>query len=536
MKNSLKKIATITLSIVIIASIQGCASDSRLHTEDKVLKSPVAFKHSLSARSMVAVDMYSKQVDRENYAEIVRNGVVSVTEEPVSTFGIDVDTASYSNMRRMLNRGVLPRKDAIRTEEMINYFDYDYPLPKEEGQHPFSVIHEVGPTPWNQHTHLLHIGLQGYKKQFDELPPSNLVFLIDVSGSMKAENKLPLVKKSLGLLLGRLRSVDMVSIVVYAGASGVVLKPTSGTDKITIQEALKVLEAGGSTNGGEGIELAYDLAQQSYVDGGINRVILATDGDFNVGMVDHNGLIDLVERKRDKGIFLTTLGYGAWNLNDHLMEQLADKGNGNYAYIDTLQEANKVLIEEVSSTLFTIAKDVKIQVEFNPSVVAEYRLIGYENRMLEREDFNNDSVDTGDMGAGHNVTALYEIALVGSEGQLFEELRYGKKHDNVPPDTDELAFVRLKYKSPDGDQNSRTLNEIIRSSAIRKDIAQTSGNYRLSAAVAAFGEVLTGSQYIADYSYEDVMRLIEEERSMDKGGQRGEFYKLINLADTIEKQ
>jgi len=343
---------------------------------------------------------HSTVVDRENYAAIDSNPIKRVVEEPVSTFSIDVDTGSYSNVRRMLNNGRLPPQDAVRVEEMINYFSYDYPLP-EAGEAPFSVQVEQAVTPWNENTRLLQIGLQGYRPDPDSIPASNLVFLLDVSGSMNAPDKLPLLVNSMKMLTRELDEDDRVAVVVYAGASGVVLESTPGSEHATIAAALDRLSAGGSTNGGAGIELAYAQARQGFIEGGVNRVILATDGDFNVGTVNFDSLVDLVERQRESGIALTTLGFGRGNYNDHLMEQLADAGNGNHAYIDTLNEARKVLVDELTSTLLMIAQDVKIQIEFNPAVVAEYRLIGYENRMLEREDFNNDRVDAGDIGAGH---------------------------------------------------------------------------------------------------------------------------------------
>ena len=388
----------------------------------------------------------SEPLDTENYANFDDNPVKQVLASPVSTFSIDVDTGSYSVVRRIINSGQLPRHDAVRAEELINYFSYDYPE-RAEGTTPFTVHKEISVTPWNPNTHLLHIGIKGYEESAANLPPANLVFLVDVSGSMQDANKLELLKTSLQLLTRQLRKQDSVSLVVYAGASGVVLEPTTGNQKAKIITALDRLTAGGSTNGAAGIELAYAMAEQAFIPEGINRVILATDGDFNVGAVNIEQLKDLIKRKRNTGIALTTMGFGAGNYNDALMEQLADIGNGNYAYIDSLNEARKVLVDEMSSTMLTIAKDVKIQIEFNLAVVAEYRLIGYENRVLNREDFNNDKVDAGEIGAGHTVTAIYEIALVGSSGQKMDPLRY---QDKLPESdiTNELAFLRLRYKVP----------------------------------------------------------------------------------------
>ncbi|MGH8679793.1 MAG: vWA domain-containing protein, partial [Burkholderiales bacterium] len=393
-----------------------------------------------------AIRAPSEPLDRENYAHFDDNTLKRVVEHPVSTFSIDVDTGAYSNARRMLNAGRLPRQDAVRVEEFINYFAYDYPAPTDRSR-PFNVITELGPNPWNSKTHLLHIGLKGFEVPKSKIPAANLVFLIDVSGSMNSPDKLELLKTSLKLLTNELRPSDRISMVVYAGATGVVLEPVAGDQKAKIIAALESLSAGGRTNGAAGIRLAYQMAEQAFVKGGINRVLLATDGDFNVGTTSFEALKDLVEEKRKTGISLTTLGFGTGNYNDHLMEQLADAGNGNYAYIDTLNEARKVLVDQMSSTLQTIAKDVKIQIEFNPSVVSEYRLIGYENRTLAREDFNNDRVDAGDIGAGHSVTAVYEITLAGNGGERADPLRYQPETGAIAGRNTELAFLRLRYKA-----------------------------------------------------------------------------------------
>ena len=374
-------------------------------------KSGAAQEQTVAYANAPALWVAPHPVDRENYAPLDANPVHRVAEDPVSTFSIDVDTGSYSNVRRILNEGRMPPQDAVRVEELVNYFDYAYAAPRDPAL-PFGVVTEVARTPWNSKTHLLHIGIQGWKP---EAAPkaSNLVFLVDVSGSMDQPDKLPLVKSSLKLLARRLTAADRISLVVYAGNTGVVLEPTPGSETATIQSALDRLEAGGSTNGGAGIALAYAMAEKAFMKDGNNRVLLATDGDFNVGTVSFEALVDLVEEKRKSGVALTTLGFGTGNYNDRLMEQLADAGNGNYAYIDSLTEAERVLVSQRDATLHTIAKDVKIQVEFNPALVSEYRLIGYENRLLDREDFNNDRVDAGEIGAGHAVTALYEIALDG---------------------------------------------------------------------------------------------------------------------------
>ena len=469
-------------------------------------------------------------VDRENYGKIDANPVNRVAENPVSTFSIDVDTGSYSNVRRMLNEGRLPPQDAVRVEELVNYFNYAYAAPRDATT-PFGVITEVAPTPWNPNTRLLHIGIQGWKPQ-GARPASNLVFLVDVSGSMQDTDKLPLVKASLKLLSRELTAADRISLVVYAGNTGVVLEPTPGNETGTIQSALDRLEAGGSTNGGAGIALAYAMAEKAFMKDGNNRVLLATDGDFNVGTVSFEALLDLVEEKRKSGVALTTLGFGTGNYNDHLMEQLADAGNGNHAYIDSLTEAQRVLVSQREATLRTIAKDVKIQVEFNPAVVSEYRLIGYENRMLEREDFNNDRIDAGEIGAGHTVTALYEIALKGSGGELVEPLRYGKE----PPTAmtgDELAFLRLRYKRPeDGMQaKSRLIEQPVRVAAMHEAMAQASAAFRLAAAVAGYGQLLGGGEYTGEFSYRDVVALASSAGSVDP--EAGNFLQLVKLADGL---
>ncbi len=474
-------------------------------------------------------------LDNEKYAHLDQNGIVQVAEHPVSTFSIDVDSGAYANVRRMLKAGQLPQQDAVRIEEMINYFGYDYPLPQDENV-PFSVTTEMAPAPWNRHTHLLQIGIKGQDISRQMLPPANLVFLIDVSGSMGDANRLPLLQSALKLLTEQLREQDRVAIVVYAGASGVVLPPTN--DKGKILAALNRLQAGGSTNGAAGIELAYAVARQSYISRGINRVLLATDGDFNVGTINFDALKSLIEEKRKSGISLTTLGFGMGsyaaerNYNDRLMEQLADAGNGNYAFIDTLNEAQKVLVDEMSSTLATIAKDVKIQIEFNPEVVAEYRLIGYENRALKREDFNNDKIDAGEIGAGHTVTALYEIALTGSKGSRLEPLRYQSKTLENKSMRDEIAHLRLRYKAPEGSE-SKLLEWPLQRAAIKSDFAQASERMRFAAAVAGFGQLLKGGQYTGKFSFGDIAKLAYGARGEDRFGYRGEFLSLVKLAQSL---
>jgi len=498
-------------------------------------------KHSRVHPGLIATGMVQNNIRhaaeplyRENYQHLDTQGVMRVLSDPVSTFSIDVDTGAYSNMRRWLNQGQLPPEDAVRVEEFINYFSYDYPLPQDK-QTPFRVSTEIAPTPWNSNTRLLRIGIQGYSVPKTRLPASNLVFLVDVSGSMNSADKLPLLQQALTMLVGQLDARDSISMVVYAGASGVVLPPTKGNRKADILAALGQLQAGGSTNGAAGIRLAYQLAQQNYIANGVNRVILATDGDFNVGLASTEELIDLIQRKRQAGIALTTLGFGSGNYNDHLLEQLADEGNGNHAYIDKLSEARKVLAEELSATLLTIAMDVKIQIEFNPEQVSEYRLIGYENRMLNEEDFANDKVDAGEIGAGHRVTALYEISLTGSNGQRLPARRYQTGsaigESSEKSFNNELAHLRIRYKMP-----GQTVSKLIQSPIMESDInTRGSDSFNFAASVAAFGQKLRGGKYLKSFSYNDIEQLARQSRGNDPHGYRSEFMQLVTLAGTLDQ-
>ncbi len=486
---------------------------------------------SLNATPLVHGPVERIHVDtNEKYQELDNNQLTLAATQPVSTFSIDVDTGAYSNVRRFLQAGSLPPVDAVRIEELLNYFDYHYAGPESSDQ-PFSVLSELGVTPWNDKTRLLHIGIQGYEVDKNERPAANLVFLMDVSGSMASPNKLGLLKSSIKMMAKGLTAEDSVSMVVYAGASGVVLEPTAGSDIRAINAALDALAAGGSTNGRAGIELAYDMAAKNFKKGGINRVLLATDGDFNVGISDIEKLKALIEKKREAGIALSTLGFGTGNYNDHLMEQLADVGNGAYAYIDTLSEAQKVLVDELGSTLMTIAKDVKIQVEFNPAVVSEYRLIGYVNRKLANEDFNNDKIDAGEIGAGHSVTALYEIAVKGDGGELNTPLRYGKgeKSGDDSGIQGEIAELRLRYKQPDSN-TSQLITQIITK---RMQSTKQSEQFRFSAAVAAFGQQLRNSKYLGDFSLADTRALAHSAKGEDRFGYRAEFVQLLRLAETL---
>jgi Ca-activated chloride channel family protein len=514
---------TKALSEVVVTGV-------RSHSKPKRVEAKVVMEMAPS----VVGDSYAyepenqPQFNTEEYDGIQENIFHGALKNPLSTFSIDVDAASYSNVRRFINGGQRPPKDAVRIEEMINYFDYDYEQP--ENDDPFCVNTEISTAPWNPKHKLIHIGLQGKKISIENLPASNIVFLIDVSGSMDEPNKLPLLKNSFKMLVEQLREKDFVSIVVYAGAAGVVLEPTRGDDKRTILDALNNLEAGGSTAGGAGINLAYALAKKHFNQGGNNRVILATDGDFNVGESSNGGMERLIEEKRKDGIFLTVLGFGMGNYKDSKMETLADKGNGNYAYIDNISEARKVLVNEFGGTLFTIAKDVKLQLEFNPTKVKAYRLIGYENRMLQNEDFNNDKKDAGDLGSGHTVTALYEIIPVGVESEFFnvDDLKYqSSKISASAKDSEELLTIKLRYKKPDSDVSKLIVHPLVDHNT---PLSKTSENFRWSASVAAFGMLLRESEFVKDFTYEQVIQMAQGARGADHEGYRVEF---INMAKSF---
>lgn len=471
---------------------------------------------------------YNNNFNTEGYAAVNENGFKNVKNNPLSTFSIDVDNASYSNIRRFINMGELPPADAVRIEEMINYFKYDYPEPK--GEHPFSVYTELAVCPWNNKHQLLHVGLRGKSIDKSSLPPSNLVFLIDVSGSMGDPNKLPLLKSAFSLLVNELRAQDRVAIVVYAGAAGLVLESTPGNMKEEILAAIDNLEAGGSTAGGAGLKLAYAQAEKNFIKGGNNRIILATDGDFNVGESSNGGMERLVEQKRELGVFITVLGFGMGNVKDDKMELIADKGNGNYSYIDNLQEARKVLVREFGGTLFTIAKDVKFQIEFNPAKVESYRLIGYENRLLNDEDFNDDTKDAGEMGAGHNVTALYELIPSGSDERIpsIDPLKYQVSKSNDYKEnylSDEYLTIKLRYKKPDGNI-SILLEKPVK--GYINDLDEASDNLRFAAAVSEFGMILRNSEFKGNATLEGASKLAKSSRGNDEDGYRSELIRLIN--------
>jgi len=478
---------------------------------------------------------YVIQENTERYQHRNDNPVHLTSEQPVSTFSIDVDTGAYANVRRYLNAGQLPPQDAARVEEMINYFDYAY-APPHSRETPFNVSTEVAPAPWNKNALLMKIGIKGYELAASERPAANLVFLIDVSGSMESPDKLPLLKNAFKLLTNQLTGKDRVAIVVYAGNAGMVLEPTTGDQKYKIRSAIDRLQAGGSTNGAQGIQLAYQLAHDTFIRDGINRVVLATDGDFNVGMTSFESVVDLAERERKSGVALTTLGFGTGNYNDQLMERLADAGNGNYAYIDTLSEARKVLVSELSATLMTIAKDVKIQVEFNPALVQEYRLIGYENRLLNREDFNNDKIDAGEIGAGHRVTALYELIPVGATGRI-DASRYTTSKAATGNAADELAYLRLRYKRPDNQHPDNEHSELLNYPIHKNSIANAlSPELSFAASVAAFGQQLRGGKYLNDFSYADTIKLAQQGMGPDVDGYRHEFVSLVRLAQSLDNR
>jgi Ca-activated chloride channel family protein len=466
-------------------------------------------------------------VDRENYQRPDDNPVRRTADDPVSTFAVDVDTGSYSNVRRLLRAGQLPPADAVRAEEFINYFDYGYQVPAA-GATPFAVHTELARAPWNRNRHLLMIGLQGHAVAREEIPAVNIVYLVDSSGSMQSPDKLELLRQGFALMTAQLRPQDQVAIVAYAGSAGLVLPATPGSDRTAILAALDRLTAGGSTNGGAGIELAYAVAREHFIEGGVNRVVLASDGDFNVGTTGVEALTTLVADRRRSGIGLTVLGFGGGNYNDHLAEQLANTGNGTYHYIDTVQEARKVLVDQLASTVLTIAQDVKVQVEFNPAVVQEWRLVGYENRLLAREDFNNDRVDAGEIGAGHSVTALYELALVGSGGAASDPLRYAAAA-HAGPTGRELGVLRLRHQRPGGSA-SRLVEH-----PIGLDGVDSPGSERLrfAAAVAGFADALRGGGHIGPWGWPELAGLAQGARGADADGYRGEFLELVGLASQL---
>jgi len=497
------------------------------------MQSPVGFAKMAGAPAPIMVQ--PEPEFRDQYEDVDPNPVKLVSEEPVSTFSIDVDTASYANVRRFLEDGVLPPKDAVRIEELINYFDYTYPQPAE-GDAPFSTQVNLMPSPFAEGRELMQIGIQGRDIDRDARPPINLTLLMDVSGSMFSDDKLPLAKQAIKLMLEEMEPTDTIAIVVYAGAAGEILAPTPVSEKRTIVAALEELRAGGSTAGGEGLRLAYSLAEQGLKEDAVNRVMLLTDGDFNVGISDPEQLEDFVSRKRETGIYLSVLGLGRGNYNDAMMQKIAQTGNGTAAYIDTLSEARKVLADDLSGNIFPIADDVKIQVEFNPARVAEYRLIGYETRLLDREDFNNDKVDAGDIGAGTSVTAIYEITPVGSDATQIDPLRYGDTDTSTAEPSGEYAYVKLRYKAP-GEDTSTLLERAVTGSDRVDNVEDAPQWARFATAVAGYGEMLKGGEALGTgFGWESIRNLANGAKGPDEFGYRAEFVQLTRLAETAEAQ
>lgn len=504
---------------IILAFLNNCKEyPTTKYNQEEAVEAVEAFE------PMITEDFEIIEENTESYAEVEENAFESPKQKPLSTFSIDVDNASYTNIRRFINNGQKVPKEAVRVEEMVNFFKYTYPQPTDEN--PFSIQTEYSDSPWNKNNKLLKIGLQGRNIPITSLPNSNFVFLIDVSGSMSDDNKLPLLKESMRILVKELRKEDKVSIVVYAGSAGVVLEPTSGDEKEKIMDAFEQLSAGGSTAGGQGIELAYKLAQQNYIKEGNNRVIIATDGDFNVGASSDNEMEKLIEEKRKSGVFLTVLGYGMGNYKDSKMEILADKGNGNYAYIDNIQEANRFLGKEFKGSMFAIAKDVKVQIEFNPKHVQAYRLIGYENRRLKDEDFKNDAIDAGELGSGHTVTALYEIIPTGVESNYtVSDLKYTKTSNEETNYNNELATVKFRYKKPDEEKSIEMIKAIENKSI---PLANSSADFKFSASVAWFGLKLKESKYISHTSSIEIKKLAKSGSSNDDEGYKAEFIRLVD--------
>ena len=541
----------VSLCIVAALMVAACGDPSHRHnsgekvsvinsTPDEVMEEEVEvtsneaalMEPSANATSKMILSSPPQQRNAETYKEIKENSFVAVAQQPVTTFSADVDRAAYANVRRIIGYGQIPPKDAVRIEEMVNYFDYDYPAPEEGSVSPLRVSPELAPAPWNPNHLLLRIGLQAKKIDLAQAPPSNIVFLIDVSGSMDEENKLPLLQSSFKLLLGQLRPDDKVAIVTYANGTKVALPSTSVKDKEKIIKVLDNLYASGGTSGGRGIQLAYEQAQKSFIKNGNNRIILATDGDFNIGINNTTDLEKFIEKQRESGIYMSVLGFGMGNYRDDMAEIIADKGNGNYAYIDNITEAKKVLVNELSGTLFAVAKDVKLQLEFNPKYVKEYKLIGYENRMLANEDFTNDKKDAGEIGAGHTVTALYE--LVPSDGKVAQSLRYQSQELNEKGKGNELGFLKIRYKDPKvKDAKSVEITEPLVFN--KKALKETSTDYRFAASVAEFGILLRDNSNKANATYDQVIELAEGAIGKDPEGYRKEFVRLVKSVKMLPK-
>ena len=543
----------VSLCIAAALMVAACGDPSHRHNSgekvtvinsepDEVIEEDVEITSNEAALMEPSANATSKMIlssppppqqrNAETYKEIKENSFVAVAQQPVTTFSADVDRAAYANVRRIIGYGQIPPKDAVRIEEMVNYFDYDYPAPEEGSASPLRISPELAPAPWNPKHLLLRIGLQAKKIDLAKAPPSNIVFLIDVSGSMDEENKLPLLKSSFKMLLGQLRPDDKIAIVTYANGTKVALPSTSVKDKEKIIKVLDNLYASGGTSGGRGIQLAYEQAQKSFIKNGNNRIILATDGDFNIGINNTTDLEKFIEKQRESGIYMSVLGFGIGNYRDDMAETIADKGNGNYAYIDNITEAKKVLVNELSGTLFAVAKDVKLQLEFNPKYVKEYKLIGYENRMLANEDFTNDKKDAGEIGAGHTVTALYE--LVPSDGKVAQSLRYQSQELNEKGKGNELGFLKIRYKDPKvKDAKSVEITEPLVFN--KKALKETSTDYRFAASVAEFGILLRDNSNKANATYDQVIELAEGAIGKDPEGYRKEFVRLVKSVKMLPK-
>ena len=525
--NSGEKVSVINSTPDEVTPDEVIEEDVEITANEAALMEP-----SANATSKMILSSPPQQRNAETYKEIKENSFVAVAQQPVTTFSADVDRAAYANVRRIIGYGQIPPKDAVRIEEMVNYFDYDYPAPEEGSASPLRVSPELAPAPWNPNHLLLRIGLQAKKIDLAQAPPSNIVFLIDVSGSMDEENKLPLLQSSFKLLLGQLRPDDKVAIVTYANGTKVALPSTRVKDKEKIIKVLDNLYASGGTSGGKGIQLAYEQAQKSFIKNGNNRIILATDGDFNIGINNTTDLEKFIEKQRESGIYMSVLGFGMGNYRDDMAETIADKGNGNYAYIDNITEAKKVLVNELSGTLFAVAKDVKLQLEFNPKYVKEYKLIGYENRMLANEDFTNDKKDAGEIGAGHTVTALYE--LVPSDGKVAQSLRYQSQELNEKGKGNELGFLKIRYKDPKvKDAKSVEITEPLVFN--KKALKETSTDYRFAASVAEFGILLRDNSNKANATYGQVIELAEGAIGKDPEGYRKEFVRLVKSVKMLPK-
>ncbi len=526
-----KRVLRLVSIIMVIFLLASCASkkDNPVAPKQEKAKKEIAYDNGLADNKYSEPIYEQEEMNTEEYANIKENGFKLSLQNPLSTFSIDVDTASYSNVRRFLMDGEMPPEDAVRIEEMINYFTYDYTKPEKD--EPFAIINEISKCPWDSKHNLAMVALKGREIDSEKRSPSNLVFLIDVSGSMDEQDKLPLLKSSFKMLVNQLDEGDKISIVVYAGAAGVVLDSTDGSNKDKIIDAIENLHAGGSTAGGEGIKLAYQIARENFIKDGNNRIILATDGDFNVGPSSDGALTRLIEKNRNDGVFLSVLGFGTGNLKDSKAELLADKGNGNYSYIDNILEAKKVLVDEMGSTLFTIAKDVKFQIEFNPNKVKAYRLVGYENRLLNNEDFNDDKKDAGEIGSGHTVTVFYELIPVGLDEEIqgTDELKY---QNSQLKDSSDLIHIKLRYKEPDGEV-SKLIELPIPESQISEEV---SADFNFASSVAEFGMLLRDSEFKGDSSYDQAIELAEKNKGEDIEGYRAEFIKMVKLAKELDNR